>query len=234
MSDFGPDSQRVARVAAVLANGERNPSVSLCVASAAVVRVRGAGVALMAADHVLGMVCVSDSVTGALEEVQYSLGEGPCVDAYHTRTPVLAGDLAESDGAEWPAFREGALRVGVRAAFGFPLMVRGNCIGALNLYHDRPGSLTDEQLADAAAVSHVAARVVLGWQSFAAPGSVAWQLEGVPAHRAVVHQATGMISVQAGVSVSDALAILQAHAFAHDLAIGDVAEAVIDRTLRFD
>jgi AmiR/NasT family two-component response regulator len=63
---------------------------------------------------------------------------------------------------------------------------------------------------------------------------VAWQLEGVPAHRAVVHQATGMISVQAGVSVDDAVAMLRAYAFAHDLAIGDLAEAVIDRTLRFD
>jgi len=101
-------------------------------------------------------------------------------------------------------------------------------------YHDYPVTLTGEQLADAAAVSHVAARTVLRWQSFAAPGSVAWQLEGVPAHRAVVHQATGMISVQADVSIDDSLAMLQAYAFAHDRAIAAVAEAVIRRTLRFD
>jgi hypothetical protein len=234
MSEFGFESERVDRVTAALAVGEHDPSSSVCAAGAAVVGVRRAGVALMAAGHTLGMVCVSDDVTAALEDVQYSLGEGPCVDAYHARAPVLAGDLADTERDDWPAFCESALRVGVRAAFGFPLMVRGICIGALNLYHDYPVTLTGEQLADAAAVSHVAARTVLRWQSFAAPGSVAWQLEGVPAHRAVVHQATGMISVQADVSIDDSLAMLQAYAFAHDRAIAAVAEAVIRRTLRFD
>jgi ANTAR domain len=234
MPEFGLEPERLGRVAAALAVGEEDPSLSLCMAGAEVVGVRGAGVALMAAGHVLGMMCVSDDVTAALEDVQYSLGQGPCVDAYHAQAPILAGDLADGDGAQWPAFCEGALRVGVRAAFGFPLMVRGICIGALNLYHDRAGDLTGEQLADAAAVSHLAARTVLGWQALAAPGSVAWQLEGVPAHRAVVHQATGMVSVQAGASIDDAPAMLRAYAFAHDRAIGEVAEAVINRTLRFD
>jgi ANTAR domain-containing protein/GAF domain-containing protein len=234
MAEFELEPGRLGRVAAALAASEHDPSVSLCVASAAVVGVRGAGVALMAAGHALGMVCVSDDVTAALEDVQYSLGQGPCVDAYHARAPVLAGDLANANGDDWPAFREGALRVGARAAFGFPLMVCGICIGALNLYHDRPVNLTGEQVANAVAVCHVAARTVLRWQSFATPGSVAWQLEEVPAHRAVVHQATGMISVQAGASVDDALAMLRAYAFAHDWAIGEVAEAVINRVLRFD
>ena len=234
MPDFGLESERVDRVAAALVAGEHNPSVSLCVAGAEVVGVRGAGVALMAPGHVLGMICVSDDLTGALEDAQYSLGEGPCVDAYRIRAPVLAGNLAETQGDEWPAFSESALRVGVRAAFGFPLMVREICIGALNLYHDHAVELTGEQLADATAVSHVAARTVLRWQSLAAPGSVAWQLEGVPAHRAVLHQASGMISVQAGVSLDDALALLQAYAFAEDRAIADVAEAVISRTVRFE
>jgi hypothetical protein len=234
MVDFGLEPERLGRVAAALAESEHDPSVSLCVASAKVVGVRGAGVALMAAGHVLGMMCVSDDVTGALEDVQYSLGEGPCVKAYHARAPVLAGDLADGDGNEWPAFRDGALRVGVRAAFGFPLMVRGICIGALNLYHDRPVNLSGEQVADAVAVCHVAARTVLDWQSSAAPGAVAWQLEGVPAHRAVVHQATGMISVQAAVPLDDALSMLRAYAFANDRTIGEVAEAVIRRMVRFD
>jgi hypothetical protein len=233
MSDFGLESERVDRVGAALAAGEQDPSLSLCVAGAGVVGVRGAGVALMGAGHVLGMICVSDDVTGALEDVQYSIGQGPCVDAYHAQAPVLAGDLADTDSVAWPAFSESALRVGVRAAFGFPLMVRGICIGALNLYHDHAMDLTGEQLADATAVSHVAARTVLRWQSLAATGSVAWQLEGVPAHRAVVHQATGMITVQAGVALDDALAMLRAYAFAYDRAIGEVAEAVINRTLRF-
>jgi hypothetical protein len=75
----------------------------------------------------------------------------------------------------------------------------------LNLFHDREGPLDDEQYADAAAVAHVAARTVLAWQSATGQGSVAWQLEQVPAHRAVIHQATGMIAVQTDMPIDDAI-----------------------------
>ena len=115
----------------------------------------------------------------------------------------------------------------MRAAFGFPLLVGTSCIGALNLFHDHPGDLTDAQHADAVAVAHIAGRTVLAWQSSADPGSRALALEQVPAHRAVVHQATGIVSVQADVSVDDALTLLRAYAFAEDRAIGDVAADVV-------
>ena len=117
--------------------------------------------------------------------------------------------------------------------FGFPIMVGTVCIGAVNLYHDRSGALTDEQFADAVAVAHVAGRTVLGWQSVAGSGSLAWQLEHVPANRAVVHQATGMASVQAAVPVDDAVMLLRAYAFAEDRPISAVAADVVGRRLRF-
>ena len=88
----------------------------------------------------------------------------------------------------------------MRAAFGFPLLIETVCFGALNLYHDVAGSLSNDQFADALAVAYVASRTVLRWQSVAGPGSLAWQLEHVPVHRAVIHQAGGMVSVQADVS----------------------------------
>ena len=118
--------------------------------------------------------------------------------------------------------------------FGFPLLIGTVCFGALNLYHDRAGALSDEQYADALAVAHVASRTVLGWQSVAGPGSLAWQLEQVPAHRAVVHQATGMVSVQAAVSVGDAVVMLCAYAFAEDRPISAVAADVVGGGLRLD
>jgi GAF domain-containing protein len=194
---------------------------------------RGAGVVLGTARGTWGNVCVSDPLIAAVEEAQYALGEGPCVDTVRTKAPVLVGDLAALDG-RWTEFRRAALVRGVRSAFGFPLLIRTSCIGALNLYHDRPGTMTDEQCADAVTVAHVAARMVLGWQSAAEPGSLAWQLEHVPAHRAVVHQATGMISVQAGASVADALDLLRAYAFAEDRSLGSVAADVVSGRLRLD
>lgn len=228
------DPARLARVVAELAVGETDPQTSLCSASAGVVRVSGAGVVLILRGRALGNVCASDPMTETVEEVQYTLGEGPCVDAFNSRAPVLAPDLAGPDMIRWPGFREGALEAGVRAAFGFPMFVGSVCIGALNLYNDRTGALTDDQFADAVVVAHVAGRAVMGWQSVAGPGSLAWQLEHVDAHRAVVHQAAGMASVQGAVSVGDALMLLRAYAFAEDRPISAVAADVVGGGLRFE
>ena len=228
------DPVRVARMTEALAIGETDPKHSLCVASARAIGVAGAGVILMSGGRALGSVCVSDPMTAAVEEVQYTLGEGPCVDAFHTKAPVLAPDLADADGDLWPGFRVGAVTAGVSAVFGFPLLIGSVCFGALNLYNVHPGALSDEQYADALAVAHVASRAVLGWQSVAGPGSLAWQLEHVPMHRAVVHQASGMVSVQAAVSVPDAVVMLRAYAFSEDRAISEVAAEIVDGVLRLD
>ena len=226
------DPERVAHMIVVLATAETDPQHALCVASATAIGVAGAGVILMSGGRALGNVCVSNSMTAVVEEVQYTLGEGPCVDAFHTKAPVLAPDLVHSDGNRWPAFRVGAETAGVRAVFGFPLLIETVCFGALNLYHDHPGPLSEEQFANALALAHVASRTVLGWQSVAGPGSLAWQLEHVPVHRAVVHQASGMVSVQAAVSIPDAVVMLRAYAFAEDRPISEVATAIVAGELR--
>lgn len=231
MTNRDMDLGRMVRVIDALAVGERDIRLSLCSASAGVVGVCGAGLVLVSGGRNLGNVCVSDAVIETVENVQYTLGEGPCIDAFTTRTPVLVADLADSDG-RWPGFREGALVAGIRAAFGFPLMIGTSCIGALNLFHDQPGALSDVQYADAVAVAHVASRTLLGWQSAAEPGLLAWQLERTQAHRAVVHQAAGMIAIQAGLPVGDALVLLRAHAFAEGRPVSEIAAEVVGRRLR--
>jgi hypothetical protein len=232
MTSDGLEPARIARVVAALADGERDPRRSLCSASAELVGVRGAGVVLLTQRRTLGNVCVSDPAIQTVEDAQYVLGEGPCVDAFNARTPVLVADLAAD--ARWPEFRRGALAAGMQAAFGFPLVVGPSCIGALDLFNDHPGALTSEQRADALAVAHVAGRTVLSWQASAEPGLLAWQLEHVPDHRAAVHQASGMVSVQAELPVGDAMALLRAYAFAEDRPITEVASDVVNGRLRFD
>ncbi len=234
MVERGLDPVRLARVVAALASGEGDPRPKLCVAAAAVVDVSAAGVVLILRGRALGTVCVSDAVSETVEDLQYTLGQGPCVDAFHTRAPVLVPDLDGSDVQRWPEFREGAVAAGIRAVFGFPLLVGTVCIGALNLYHDQTGALTDDQFNDAVVVAHVASRAIMGWQSVAGPGSLPWQLEHADAHRAVVHQAAGVTSVQATVTVEDALLLLRAYAFAEDRSITAIAADVVDGTLRFD
>jgi hypothetical protein len=228
------DSERFARAVAARNDEAHDPVSSLCLACTDVVGVRGAALLLISGKRVLGCVGVSDLVTEAVEQVEYTLGDGPCMAAYRSKTPVFDADLGDRDRDRWPEFRRGAVALGIRAAFGFPLLIDRVCIGAMNLYHDRPGALTDAQVADAQTVAHIVGRTLLTWQADAPPGKVAWQLEQVPNHRMEVHQAAGRISVQASMPVDDALVLLRAYAFSEDRTIGDVARDVATGVLRFD
>jgi hypothetical protein len=228
------DAEQFSRAVAARTDEAHDPITSLCLACADVLGVRGAALLLISGKRLLGCVGVSDLVTEAVEQVEYTLGDGPCMAAYRTKTPVFDADLGDDETDRWPEFRRGALAVGIRAAFGFPLLIDQVCIGAMNLYHDRAGALTDMQAADAQTVAQIASRTLLDWQADAPPGKVAWQLEKVPNHRMEVHQAAGRISVQAEIPVYDALALLRAYAFAEDRTISEVAHDVALGVLRFD
>ncbi len=228
------DPHRFKEFVAARTDEHHDPVSSLCVACTDAIGVTGAGLMLVAGERSLGCIGVSDPMTNEVEQVEYTLGEGPCLAAYATRTPVFDPDLEGPDTVGWPEFRRGALSAGVRAAFGFPLLVERICIGAMNLYHDEPGTLTGEQIANAVVVAQLASRMLLDWQAEAPAGTIAWQLERVPTHRMEVHQATGRIAAQAGIPLPDALALLRAYAFARDLPIGNVAAGVASGDIRFD
>jgi hypothetical protein len=194
----------------------------------------GAGIMLMTGDAQQGSVCSSSPVSALIEELQYTLGEGPCIDAHQENRPVLEPDLADPATPRWIAFTSPAVAAGARAVFGFPLRVGGVRLGALNLYRDRPGPMCDDQYADALVLAGVAAQAVLAMQAAASPGALSAQLEEGANFRFVVHQASGMVSVQLGVGVGEALARLRAYAFGNDLLLTEVAEAIVARKLRLD
>jgi hypothetical protein len=189
---------------------------------------------LLAGDLPQGSLCTTNPVSNLIEDLQYTLGEGPCVDAHRHGTAVLEPDLAKPDKPRWQAFSSPALEAGARAVFGFPIRVGAAHLGALDLYRDRPGPLSDDQLADAQVMADVAARAILAMQAHASPGTVAVELEAEANFQYVVHQAAGMVSVQLDVTVGEALIRLRAHAFRTGRLIADVARDVVERRLRFD
>ena len=194
----------------------------------------GAGIMLMWGDVPPGSVCTTDEVSALIEQLQYDLGEGPCVDAHQLERPVLEPDLADPSDPRWLAFAGPALDAGVRAVFGFPLRVGAVRLGALNLYRDRPGPLDGEQHADALVMADVAAEAVLLLQAEAPVGEIAAELDAGGDFQHVVHQAAGMVSVQLDVTVGQALIRLRAYAFGNDRPLTQVARDVVSRTLRFD
>ena len=230
------DGERRLRILARL-SGRAAPELEtkrLCDVCADVAAMDGAGIMLMSGDVPRGSVCTTDTVSALIEQLQYDLGEGPCVDAYHEDRPVLESDLAEPVNVRWPAFTGPVLDAGVRAVFGFPLHVGAVRLGALHLYRDRPGPLTDEQHADALVMADIAAQAVLVLQANAPPGQLATALMASADFQYVVHQASGMVAVQLDVSVAEALIRLRAHAFGNDRPLAEVTRDVVARLLRFD
>lgn len=204
----------------------------LCEVSADVVGVTGAGVMLMWAGVARGWVCASNQVSRAIEDLQYTLGEGPGVDACILDEPVLEPDLAGPDAAaRWVAFTPRALAAGAGAIFAFPMKVGAIRLGALNLYRARPEELSDDQHAGALAMAGVAARAVLGMQAHARPGALGVELEAGLGPAFVVHQASGIVAAALDVTVGEALVRLRAYAFGHDRLLVDVAREVVERRL---
>jgi GAF domain-containing protein len=209
-------------------------SARLCEVSADVVGVTGSGVMLMSGDIPRGSLCATDEVSHLIEDLQFALGEGPCVDAYEQDRVVLEPDLADPATPRWLAFSPPALEAGARALFAFPLRVGSVRLGALNLYRDEPGPLSDDQHADALAMADVAARCVLDMQADAPPGAMSGTLEAGAEFHYALHNAAGMVSVQLGVSIAEALVRLRAAAFGSGRPLDELAQDVIARRLRFE
>lgn len=228
--------ERLLRILARLSLGDTTDleTIRLCEVSAEITGTTGAGVMLMSDDMALGSVCTTDDVSTRIEDLQYTMGEGPCVDAYRESRPVLEPDLAHPAISRWPAFTGPALDAGARAVFGFPLRIGAVRLGALNLYRHRPEPLTDDQHADALAMAEVTARAVLALQADARPGRLAAAFDEGADFRYVVHQASGMVAAQLNISVGQALIRLRAHAFGNDRDLTGVAGDVVARRLRFD
>ena len=160
------------------------------------------------------------------------MGQGPGLAAVATGFPVLVPDLLDT-AARWPAFTPGATELKVRAVFAFPLRIGSISIGALVAHRAGPGPLGAGQLVDALALADAVTLVLLHRQDHPA----SWPPQDLARHepyRAEVHQATGMISVQLGVGLAEALLRLRAYAYSNDRPIALVAGDVVAHRLHFD
>lgn len=230
-------SERWARVvAAVNAEQPDGPTAKgLCTTSAALLSVSGAGITLLSVDTNTGPLCSSDATTDRLEQLQFTLGQGPCADVFARGRPVLEPDLVKRPATRWTAFAGPAIDAGLRAVFSFPLQLGGARLGALTFYQDRPQTLSADQHADALALADVVTQTILAEQAQLPAGALLADLEqDRGSYHAAVHQASGMVSVQLEVRVVEALVRLRAHAFAADRTVGEVANDVVARRLRLD
>jgi hypothetical protein len=226
------DSKRFWGVLSGADDHERPSLATLCRGCVALLPVSGAAVSLMAPANSQSVASAFDGRARAIQDLEFTLGEGPAMDAHAGGAPVLVDDV-RTLAPRWPQFCAAVAAMGIRAVYALPLLAAGAAIGVLVLYREEAGALTDVELADVLEVADLVTQLVLVMQSEALAESVAWALD-VSDHRAVVHQATGMIAAQIESDVEEALVRLRAHSFAADRPIRDVAEAVVAGELRFD
>ncbi len=186
-----------------------------------------------------GTLGSSDATARMYDELQFTLGEGPCLESVARRAPVVVVDLAEPGDTRWSAYGSAMLANGIRFVFAMPVVVAGEHIGALDLFRTRPGRLNSEQFAGAVAAAELAGIPLLdlmGDDLLAAagdPASNAWaELNALS--RTEVSQATGMLVAQLGVEPAEALVRLRAHAYATGSSATDVARDILDRRLKLE
>ena len=233
----------LARVVALVAQQPAGPDSAdgvasllrrLCAAVVPALAASGAGVSVMADNEVRGLTTASDPAAQHFEDLQFLLGEGPCIDAFATRRPVLVPDLSDAPMGRWPGYTPAVHDAGVRAVFAFPLQVGAGRLGVLDVFRARPGSLSADELRQALAFAEVAVTTLLDGQAAAAPGAAADGLDQAMESRAELFQAQGMVMVQLGSSISEALARMRAYAYAENRPLAEVARDVVARRLRFD
>ena len=203
----------------------------LCRAAVHNLEAVGVAVGLMTEGTSFGVVAGADDHSIILEEMQYSLGEGPGHDAFALRRPILTSDLSSRGGDQWPGYRSAALNAGVAGVFAFPLQIGAITFGVITVYAGHPGALGTRELTMALTFAELATEILLDGDSSLELGQVHPGLETALGHHAEIYQAQGVVMVDLGVNLGEALVRMRAHAYsnertlaelAHDIMAGDV------------
>lgn len=206
----------------------------------------------------------SNPVASLLEELQFDLGVGPCFDAVSTGAPVLVEDIRAAQETRWPALTPALAEQGVRALWAVPLRIGAHTVGVTEVYRDSAGlpDVGERAALLGAADLAVVAVLELGGEppgrsdATTRPGTIGpppmpgrvhdrpggevgvetadLLITLTPGSRATIHQATGMVVGQLGLTTVAALARLRAHAYAQERSLGDVCADVVARRLHLD
>ena len=186
-----------------------------------------AGLLLADAVGVLRVMASSSERSDALDLLQSQNEEGPCFECYQRGVPVSSEDLT-GDAGRWPAFAPMALKEGFSSVQAIPMRVRGQTIGALNLFRGSTGRLVEQDLPLAQGIADIAAIALLQERTLREAHGVVEQLQGALSSRVMIEQAKGVLAERAHIGVDDAFARLRAHARKHNLRLSNVARDLID------
>jgi GAF domain/ANTAR domain len=211
----------------------------ICEACVVLLDIDAAAISLVFDGASSGTLGSSGEPARMYDELQFTLGEGPCLESVALKSPILIADLADPDDTRWPIYGPALLSHQIRGVFAMPVLVAGEHVGALDLFRAHPGHLEGDRLTGAIAAAELAGVPLLDLldddlqAAVNDPRSNAWaELHALS--RAEVSQATGMLVAQLGVEPAEALVRLRAHAYATGRSSTDVARDILDRRIRLE
>ncbi|MET0191535.1 MAG: GAF and ANTAR domain-containing protein [Pseudonocardia sediminis] len=187
-----------------------------------------AGIVLGDARGQLRAVAASSEAAQAMELLQVQADQGPCLDSFSTAAPISVPDIGQA-ADRWPHVVDVLTRAGFSGSVhAIPLRLRGQAIGALNLFHRNPGPLPENDLALGQALADVATIGILSERAIRRGEVVTEQLQTALDSRVVIEQAKGVVAARTGRRPDDAFVLLRRHARAHGMRLIDVAAGVVD------
>lgn len=222
----------LARLAKLVAGPGGDLADRLMEASRTVLGAEGASITVGSPSPTRVTLCTTDPIAARLEEIQDVLNEGPSWDAFRDRVPVVA-PLSAASAERWPEFVRAAQQFADPSTvlYALPMRPGRHTLGVLSVYrvqNDLSGSLAESLDSAQFLADTVGAALLLEPDAQGVPDATqSWS------GRAEIHQATGMVISQLRLPAADALAILRAHAYAHDTTLADIARQVITRVIDF-
>lgn len=169
----------------------------------------GAGVSLIHESQRIS-VGATDSLVRTADDLQYTLGEGPCLTAWSSRTAVSIDDTTVDQ--RFPRWSSSAAEAGVRSCISVPLLRGRDSIGAMKVYSTTPGAFDDADRARLTSLS-VAASALLGHvQTSETSTRISSELRSSLRSRDVVGIAKGILMQRDGLTETEALTALTARA----------------------
>jgi hypothetical protein len=211
---------------------------SLCRACLGVLEVDGASISLTLDGTNRGTFGASGDLSRRLDALQFTFGEGPCLDAVRDGAPVLVTNLDDPTETRWPAFSKAVQKEGISAVFALPVTLTSQRVGALDLYRTRPGALDDQAMTGGLLAAELARLPLLDvlaeHQDVVSRGEGDGWTQLASLDRVEVYQATGMIVAALDVDPVEALVRLRAHAFARGITAAELAWEIVERRLSLD
>ncbi|MDP8931618.1 MAG: GAF and ANTAR domain-containing protein [Actinomycetota bacterium] len=205
----------------------------LCERCAELLATDAVGVLLAPPGEGLQLSAASSEESEVLEVFNLQQKEGPCYDAFVTGTAVAHGDIAKVED-RWPIFVPRALKAGFRSVYGFPLRLRDDVIGALNMFRAEPGVFETEDVLAGRAMADIATIGIMHERLVREAELRADQLRHALDGRTAIEHAKGVLAERHQVSLGEAFTLLWDYGRRNGRPLSEVWSEIVQGTLTFD